>query len=285
MKTMLLILIFAFSCTAMENPSGQEFAYDLDFEFPETVYCSIPLNAAITAMPPAETYKKRRQDMRAKLRTLVDERISKKIPLTEVAHWEYDNNTPLTLAAQSDKAIGITQLLLKAGINPNIPDERGYIYLCRASYNCALNTAKTLLAYGAKPNITEEITLAGNSPLLAACSYTADSTKPKRIERRLGIVNTLLEAGADPNLKNHYGETPLFPLVMGYQGFFDEDDLSPEDHKLFLDQRKELITILIKAGVQVDAKNNNGQTAVEYGMGRGNADLAEFVKSIGITHD
>ncbi len=281
MKVMFFILIFAYSCTAMEDPSGEEFAYDLDFEFPETVYCSIPLNAAITAMPPAETYKKRRQDMRAKLRTLVDERISKKLSLTEVAHWEYDCDTPLTLAVQSDKAIAITELLLKAGINPNIPDEKEYVYLCRASYNCALNTVKTLLSYGAKPNIIEEITMVGNSPLLAVCSYTADSTKPRRNERRLGIVKTLLEAGANPNLKNHYGETPLFPLVMDYQGFWDECDLSPEGRKLFLDQRKELITILIKAGIQVEAKNNNGQTAVEYGIGWGNADLAEFVKTMG----
>src|SRR3989339_263554 len=106
--------------------------------------------------------------------------------------------TPLYLACNFNN-LGIVEILLKNGANPNTPNNTGQTPLYRVCNNNALgivlDIVKALLENGANPNTPS----AGGTPLHKACMY-----------ENLPIIEILLKYSANPNTPNTLGKTPLY---------------------------------------------------------------------------
>ena len=66
--------------------------------------------------------------------------------------------------------------------------------------------------------------------------------------RHLKIVDLLLKSGANPNLTNSHGNSPLFPAVMNARGNFD------------------IICLLLSAGANPTHKNNHGKSPYDVAL-------------------
>ena len=93
---------------------------------------------------------------------------------------------------------------LDAGASPNARNDWGDTLLLQAVQNNRLGVARLLLARGADVNLPDED---GSTPLIRACSIndiSADKT-----QSLVEFVGLLLQNKADPNRRNHAGETAL----------------------------------------------------------------------------
>ncbi|SPO06411.1 uncharacterized protein DNG_09100 [Cephalotrichum gorgonifer] len=170
-------------------------------------------------------------------------------------------DTPLHSAA-STSAI-LTRLLLDAGANPNavnsfgaaplhlVTSEESLVALVEGSSGVDLNPRD---AEGRTP-LLRLLELPSESIVLKFLEYMPDcnvidnagdgalhtllrkSTSP-------AIVKALLEAGADPNLKNSKGLTPILTI---------------RQHS---DHIKEVVDILVQAGANIDAVDEHGRTVL-----------------------
>jgi ankyrin repeat protein len=118
---------------------------------------------------------------------------------------EFEGASALRQATQNRHS-RIVAYLLKKGANPNIQDKKGATPLLLAAQNGDLPTIKVLVLNGARVN--EQ----GNST-------TQHEGKTALMQASLGgytdIVAYLIEKGANPNLKDKNGITPLYCAAQG----------------------------------------------------------------------
>lgn len=98
--------------------------------------------------------------------------------------------------------IAISKLLLQHGADPNIPDKNGSSPLHFAAQAGYADIVELLLKNGAKVN---ERSGGHNTALAFACGYGAKSLHHPNAK----VVALLLEHGADPNIPDKNGNTPL----------------------------------------------------------------------------
>lgn len=118
----------------------------------------------------------------------------------------------------------MNEILARSPELVDAPDHSGATLLLNALTGGNIEFAKTLIDHGADPNVRDEL---GNTPLHLAAG------------RGTEIVSQLLAAGADPSATNHRGATALF------------DARSPE-----------VAHALLHAGMPIDARDRNGNTAI-----------------------
>jgi hypothetical protein len=112
-------------------------------------------------------------------------------------------------------------------------------------------------------------------------------------------VEALLEAGADPNIKNNDGKSPLYIACEANQTLSVKMLLKYKaDPKVITNELKmtaimatsvyfdsepslELIKMLIDAGVNINAKDVNGKTALMLAQEAGKADMVKLLKQSG----
>ncbi len=142
-----------------------------------------------------------------------------------------DNVTWLVLAAQNDNP-ELVKLLLDKGCKVNVFDDFGNTPLTTAAGHGNLDVVKILVENGAnlEPGLCkrESCTNRGQTPL-----HSASWRQP-------AIMECLIENGADPNVKNLDGNTPM--------------------HNVTWSDSVRSVDILCNAGGNVNIKNNSGLT-------------------------
>lgn len=157
--------------------------------------------------------------------------------------------SPLYACVSSDKYLGITKELLKAGADPNSSGAvwSGGNCLLNAVESYAVKTVKILLKKGADPNVR----CLPNSILHHACTIAKECSYQYPLalihnKNLIRIIRLLLVYGADPNAHNQEGRTPLFQLMfVGERGV-------------------PLITLLLTFGADIDIKDKEGRDSIDY---------------------
>lgn len=149
---------------------------------------------------------------------------------------------------EKDSYIKITNLLIGAGANLNIPDSDGRTPLAKAVICGANKIAKLLIDAGAKLDVRDND---GYTPLHNAANY--GNTKS---------TNLLIEAGVDLNVETGCGCTPLHVAVY-YANI-------------------EVVRLLIAAGANLEAKDDRSKTPLDYVLDhvQGKGKTSEILRSL-----
>lgn len=114
----------------------------------------------------------------------------------DVNHKDNRGNTPLRWAARSDNP-EITELLLSKGASPNVANEKGLTPLLTAAREGRAETVTLLIAAGAEVEVTQGKRGWTALHYASACGFN-------------DITEKLIEAGADIDIKDNAGLTPVY---------------------------------------------------------------------------
>ncbi len=181
-------------------------------------------------------------------------------------------------AAEGDNTL--VTAYLRAGMDRNAPDPRGYTALMAAAVAGKTDVLKTLLDENAKPDLLDK---EGDSALTLA----AEANQP-------GSVRTLVEANADVRVRDHQGRTALLKAVNGgFDGVVDallatSRDALARDGQLdraltvaALLGNVKLTGLLLDKGAKVNATIENKQTALMYAATYGKTPIVELLLARG----
>ena len=188
---------------------------------------------------------------------------------------EKDRNgtTLLHLAAKRGRSMVVRELL-RVGADPNVRDRDGCTALhkvctyskrsTREEYNRRLDATVALLEANANPNAQDED---GWAPL--HCATIADAFEDTR------IFSTLIDAGADPNVRTSSSSTPLcfvkratsasILLAAGARTEVRRDGLTPL-HYAAVSGNALLVRALLVGGADVNARDDNGRTPLHLSL-------------------
>ena len=158
--------------------------------------------------------------------------------------------TPLHHAAEKGYA-HMARLLVEAGANVNarVPEDFYNTPLHLAAHGGHAAVVKLLIEAGAGLDKQAED---ASTPLLLATGNE---------RREPEAIRLLLRAGADPNIPNRYGRTPLFWVVMNGE--------------------TELVRLLLQAGADGNAADRYGATPLTFAAESGSVEIAEALLSAG----
>ncbi|CAE7752278.1 ANK2 [Symbiodinium sp. CCMP2592] len=143
-----------------------------------------------------------------------------------------DGRTPLHEAAGKSHT-DVAKVLLEAGADPNIKDDDGRTPLHEAAGKSQADTTKVVLKVG-----THRIFKDGH--LVESHSWNTLGHDQQHSDSMVTVMTLLVKAGADLNIKDGRGETPL--------------------HKAVRQNHLEAAKILLAAGADLNAKDQDGQT-------------------------
>ncbi|KAF9891436.1 hypothetical protein FE257_003902 [Aspergillus nanangensis] len=158
-----------------------------------------------------------------------------------------EGRTPFSYAASSPSCL-VLRAFLDRGVHSDTEDNMGRTPISHAAEKGRTAIVKLLLQYGASPNIKD---IFGRTPLSWAAEKCNTGYKlismqyPKwRHSRDYGkeVVDILVDASADPNLKDDQGQTPLL-------------------HTCEKNYGTSTITALLEKGADPNSRKKNGQNA------------------------
>lgn len=162
------------------------------------------------------------------------------------------NRTPLFYAAKSGHT-DVTEFLLKqGGVETETIDAFGYTPWHWAAMYGHLDVLRLMKRYDIEVDVRDED---GNTPLHTAFGNVYSNVHGRHKQ----LVQVLLEMGADPNARNHAGETPLFSIFS------------------LVGDANAAILFLSDERVDVNAQDENGNTALHRAVGWGLIDLVRLL--------
>ena len=161
------------------------------------------------------------------------------------------NNTAL-LAAATDGRSDIVKLLLEKGADINKANNGGETILMGAINYGEEEVIEILLAYD-KEGVRVDVNARNN--------YDGETVLIRAVENgNSEIVATLVEAGADMNIRDNDGNTPLIRASMIGEEY--------------------ILEVLLDLGADVNATNNAGETALIVASRLGHYDIVEWLLSL-----
>ena len=169
---------------------------------------------------------------------------------------DLSGNAPLHTAASDKRFLRSVQRLLESGADPNVrTNVHGTTPLHWANSDAATTRLLTWKSYPkADPNAPDR---QGQTPL----HYAVSNPDSDRIER-YNQVQSLLNGGADPNIRTHRQETPL--------------------HRATLSLRESLaeVSMLVQSGADVRSRDDVGNTPLHYAAGHASVDRCSVVQRL-----
>jgi len=166
------------------------------------------------------------------------------------------------------------KLMLKIGVNPNIPD---YPALYIACFQGALKNAQLLLEYNANPNFPSS--RFQETPLIITVKHC-----------RKDIFNLLLQHDVNLNYQDKNGDTALLCacrktwlenlLASTRSDLFahlSKDATREERQEELKKIRRFFVRSLLKAGANIDIKSNDRKTALDIAQENGFEDIVELL--------
>lgn len=198
--------------------------------------------------------------------------------LIESPTSRYGNRGALTRAVSGGKT-DIVKFLLEKGSSPTEESYEGSVLsLALTSYNLRdswQEIAEALVAKGASVNALDS---QGSTPLLRALNNGSSEGRRSRVEWLLG-------KGADINLASRNGQSPLDAVMGNSSGnaeilrvFLAKVDIKKRDtwgnsllHSAVARSNGEAVKLLLERGAEIDARNQNGDTALHLAAQNPNA--------------
>lgn len=206
----------------------------------------------------------------------------------DINQVDADGTSPIVVAILN-KRYTYAKFLLDRGADPNIADSRGRAALYAAidmrnqDYSAmpahkeedpmpSLDLIKALLDHGANPNATLTKALPGRSGMDAGDTTLGAGTTPLMRAARAGdaaVMRALMAKGADPKLLTRDGNNALqFAAGVGYR---DKNTKGTESEAL------EALQLAITFGLDINAANNRGETALHGAALRGADTLVQYL--------
>jgi ankyrin repeat protein len=171
------------------------------------------------------------------------------------------DNTPLHAACITG-ILDVVQWLLNHGADVNTLSNMPWAPINSAIGWGHLQVVRMLIEYNADINIPTEF---GEGPLHLAAGR-AD------ISDQVGILQLLLDHGANPNARDDDGSTPLHHCSWWEKGNYGQTKGSVEGTRL-----------LLKYGAIIDAEDNEGRTPLQFALEHDRQDIAACLREHGAT--
>jgi ankyrin repeat protein len=182
----------------------------------------------------------------------------------------------------------IVSLYLEYGADPNKQDSQGNTALIYAVRRGLIDIVKLLLL--SKKTIVDIQNRSGDTALMIAARR--HSINPDFIH----MTQLLLEAGANPNIKNYYNESALFfissrnrhediiKLLLDYKAdpnITDDHSITPLMVASLDGHINNIITLLHSKKIKIDAKDFQGDTALMYASSLGHLNVIKVLLEAG----
>ncbi|MFC1783643.1 ankyrin repeat domain-containing protein [Planctomycetota bacterium] len=183
--------------------------------------------------------------------------------------------TPLGAAA-SENHIEIVKALLDSGANINMVDTRGYSALWYAVFYCHEEMVKVLISRGADVNLVTD-------------PYDTELNNAiwDRGTGIVGIVKALLDAGANTELKDDEGRSPLQhaldicnPDIVKL--LVNTDDAVPDLHRAALKGDLTTLKKLLEEGADINDKDEFDRTPIEYSLSTRQTEIVKYLLGQGV---
>ena len=225
-----------------------------------------------------------------------------------------EGRTPLHHAVK-DNRLDIVKLLVESGADVNAPDNYGLTPLHYAVHCGYEKFVDFLLRHGADPNAKD---IGGNTPLHISAFEGHPATiilplelgsRSEEPETYMRIAKLLIKSGADVNMKNNGGRTPLHAAVLqnridivrlllesgadpnarcrnlylappdgGELALLPASEVTPL-HMAANGGYEDLVKLLLESGADPTARDSLGRTPAEVAEWSGHRELARLIRS------